>query len=101
MTTNTDIGRNDPCHCGSGKKYKKCHLEKDEQADRKVREKAALNAAKVAAEEAKKEGNAPHTPTAPNKQGGVPEKKGWIGKLTGNFFRSSTQRRTPSANKGG
>jgi len=20
-----DIGRNDPCHCGSGKKYKKCH----------------------------------------------------------------------------
>lgn len=23
------IGQNDPCHCGSGKKYKKCHLEKD------------------------------------------------------------------------
>ena len=23
------IGRNDPCHCGSGKKYKKCHLNKD------------------------------------------------------------------------
>lgn len=21
--------RNDPCHCGSGKKYKNCHLEKD------------------------------------------------------------------------
>ena len=20
------IGRNDPCPCGSGKKYKKCHL---------------------------------------------------------------------------
>lgn len=20
------IGRNDPCHCGSGKKYKHCHL---------------------------------------------------------------------------
>jgi hypothetical protein len=20
------LGRNDPCHCGSGKKYKKCHL---------------------------------------------------------------------------
>lgn len=19
------IGRNDPCHCGSGKKFKKCH----------------------------------------------------------------------------
>src|SRR5438445_2550110 len=22
-------GRNDPCHCGSGKKYKKCHLQQD------------------------------------------------------------------------
>ncbi|WP_443020078.1 SEC-C metal-binding domain-containing protein [Sphingobium sp. Cam5-1] len=20
------LGRNDPCYCGSGKKYKKCHL---------------------------------------------------------------------------
>lgn len=20
------IGRNDPCHCGSGKKYKNCHM---------------------------------------------------------------------------
>ena len=45
----SDIGRNDPCHCGSGKKYKKCHLEKDENANRKEREKAALNAAKVMA----------------------------------------------------
>jgi preprotein translocase subunit SecA len=27
-------GRNDPCHCGSGKKYKKCCLAKDEAADR-------------------------------------------------------------------
>jgi len=27
-------GRNDPCWCGSGKKYKKCHLETDEQQDR-------------------------------------------------------------------
>ena len=22
---NEKIGRNDPCYCGSGKKYKKCH----------------------------------------------------------------------------
>jgi hypothetical protein len=28
------IGRNDPCHCGSGKKYKKCCLPKDEEARR-------------------------------------------------------------------
>jgi SEC-C motif-containing protein len=30
-----NIGRNDPCHCGSGKKYKKCCLEKDEEARHK------------------------------------------------------------------
>lgn len=28
------IGRNDPCHCGSGKKYKKCCSELDEVAER-------------------------------------------------------------------
>jgi tetratricopeptide (TPR) repeat protein len=27
-----DTGRNDPCPCGSGKKYKKCHLAADEAA---------------------------------------------------------------------
>ncbi len=26
-----EISRNDPCWCGSGKKYKKCHLEQDER----------------------------------------------------------------------
>jgi hypothetical protein len=26
------LGRNDACHCGSGKKYKKCHLDADERA---------------------------------------------------------------------
>ncbi len=29
-----DLGRNDPCWCGSGKKYKQCHLRKDQQARR-------------------------------------------------------------------
>ncbi|MDQ2687473.1 MAG: SEC-C metal-binding domain-containing protein [Armatimonadota bacterium] len=28
------LGRNDPCWCGSDKKYKKCHLAQDEQARR-------------------------------------------------------------------
>jgi hypothetical protein len=27
------LGRNDPCWCGSGKKYKKCHLAADEAAE--------------------------------------------------------------------
>ncbi len=24
-----ELGRNDPCHCGSGKKYKHCHMKQD------------------------------------------------------------------------
>ncbi len=28
---NSKINRNDPCHCGSGTKYKKCCLKKDEE----------------------------------------------------------------------
>jgi hypothetical protein len=31
------IGRNDPCHCGSGKKYKKCCLEKDIEEAREAK----------------------------------------------------------------
>src|SRR5207249_234995 len=31
------VGRNDPCPCGSGKKYKKCCLEKDQAAERAQR----------------------------------------------------------------
>jgi hypothetical protein len=30
--TKMKIGRNDPCHCGSGQKYKRCCQEKDEAA---------------------------------------------------------------------
>ncbi len=26
-----DLGRNEPCWCGSGKKYKRCHLDEDRQ----------------------------------------------------------------------
>jgi hypothetical protein len=32
------IGRNDPCHCGSGKKYKKCHERSDETSGREANE---------------------------------------------------------------
>ena len=32
------VGRNDPCPCGSGKKYKKCRLRKDLEAERLKRE---------------------------------------------------------------
>jgi len=38
--TRHEIGRNDPCHCGSGRKYKQCCLAKDEAAERAARAKA-------------------------------------------------------------
>ncbi len=31
LATKKKIGRNDPCWCGSGNKYKKCHLREDRQ----------------------------------------------------------------------
>jgi tetratricopeptide (TPR) repeat protein len=31
--TKIKIGRNDPCHCGSGQKYKRCCLEQDQRTD--------------------------------------------------------------------
>ena|SRR5436190_24238612 len=34
-------GRNEPCHCGSGRKYKHCCLEKDDRAASAERAKAA------------------------------------------------------------
>lgn len=49
----TKLNRNDPCHCGSGKKYKVCHLRADEAAfSKELAEKnaAAAEAARLAAE---------------------------------------------------
>jgi hypothetical protein len=93
------LGRNEPCHCGSKKKYKKCHLEADEKSDRKEREKAALNSAKIAADQEKsdeKSGdkNPSHHPDT---------KSNWIGKMANKvgFFRGVTQRRTGPSSKGG
>jgi len=33
MTNTQKLGRNDLCHCSSGKKYKKCCLRKDEELE--------------------------------------------------------------------
>ena len=40
------LGRNDVCWCGSGKKYKKCHLPKD-SAEQREANYAALAAARA------------------------------------------------------
>ena len=42
-------GRNEPCRCGSGKKYKHCCLAKDEKKDAAARVKAAKAAEAPAA----------------------------------------------------
>ena len=45
----TKIGRNDPCPCGSGKKYKQCCLEKDQASEHEKFAHAAAAAAEAAA----------------------------------------------------
>jgi hypothetical protein len=52
-------GRNEPCHCGSGKKYKHCCLAKDEEADRARR---AEQAAAAPAPPPPEHEPAPHAP---------------------------------------
>lgn len=54
------VGRNDPCHCGSGKKYKKCHEAEDEakEAAELAAQKAKADAERAAAEAAEAEGDA-------------------------------------------
>lgn len=39
-----DLGRNDDCWCGSGRKYKRCHLDDDTQ---KLRRRHILNCGKT------------------------------------------------------
>ncbi len=85
------LGRNDPCHCGSGKKYKQCHLDKDEAAAREERAAAAAEALK----------NAPPE-EAPAETGGKAkaqdrmtfhEQKGSRGANTKGFQRASAVRK--------
>lgn len=33
VETSTKLGRNDPCHCGSGRKYKSCCMRKDQEEE--------------------------------------------------------------------
>ncbi len=48
-------GRNDPCHCGSGKKYKKCHEDKDAAAKHTILEKQWQEGEKAASKKAEEE----------------------------------------------
>lgn len=78
------LGRNEPCHCGSGRKYKQCCLEKDEAASRAARAKALEEAPLPAADAAP----IPHAPKHATHQ---PWKKSAMN--THGFQRVSTPRK--------
>jgi len=61
------LNRNEPCWCGSGKKYKKCHLPSDAANHRE-----AKITAQVAAQARRQAGIVPPT-TAAGKKGGRPK----------------------------
>lgn len=89
------LSRNDPCHCGSGKKYKQCHLDKDEAAAREARAKAAAAApesapapTESAPSSAAAKGARPKLPT------GQPWKRGGAASNTRGFQRTATTRKT-------
>jgi len=71
-------GRNDPCHCGSGKKYKKCHEDKDAAATHAVLEKkwsesekeAAKHAEEASKAAAQQTNNPSHKPVQQNQVSG-------------------------------
>ena len=85
------LGRNEPCHCGSGKKYKQCCLSKDEAAERSARAKAAEKAEKAAEKEE------PATEATPAKQPPRPPKHQTEQPWKGGFknTRSFQKVRTP------
>jgi hypothetical protein len=67
-------GRNDPCPCGSGRKYKQCCLDKDEAKAREARAKAAQAPDTTAATPAPTAGHA--APAAARQKTQQPWKKG-------------------------
>ncbi len=68
-----EVGRNDPCPCKSGKKYKKCCEAKDQTKEHNVLEKQWTQAEKEF-EKQKKEAEkaAAQNPAAPRKPGAPP-----------------------------
>jgi hypothetical protein len=69
-------GRNQPCHCGSGRKYKQCCLEKDEALDVAARAKLDKEAAKRTPEA---------TSTSPARAPKHPTQQPWKGTTSRGF----------------
>ena len=80
-------GRNEPCHCGSGKKYKQCCLEKDEAARRTKQ----ASGAQATGDSATAAAPAPKPGPTPKKQTQQP----WKGpRNTKGFQKLTTPRRS-------
>lgn len=48
---NTKLGRNEPCYCGSGKKFKKCCIDKPKPMSKELEEDLALGQQRIAEDE--------------------------------------------------
>jgi hypothetical protein len=93
MFPSNSLGRNEPCHCGSGKKYKQCCLSKDEAAERAARAKAAEKAEKAEKDEPAAEPTPTKQPPRPPKhQTDQPWKSGGL-KNTRSFQKVRTPRK--------
>jgi hypothetical protein len=85
-------GRNEPCRCGSGRKYKHCCLAKDEKKDAAARAKAAK--AEEAPATPPEEAPAPAAaPRAPKPKTDQPWKVGSSSSTRGFVPRSRTPRK--------
>ncbi|MFW5695968.1 MAG: SEC-C metal-binding domain-containing protein [Alkalispirochaeta sp.] len=84
------LGRNEPCHCGSGKKYKHCHYEEDRRAEAQALAEAA-EARKAAAQE---EESAEDEESSQDGTAGNPQKRDRGGSR---FMRDSTKGGAPGA----
>jgi len=93
-STDERPGRNDPCHCGSGRKYKQCHLDKDEATLRAARAKEAA-AASPPAGDAPTPAPTPAPSAAPKHATHQPWKKGGSTNTRG-FQRMSAPRKVGS-----
>lgn len=92
IVPNKPLGRNDPCHCGSGKKYKQCHLDKDEASAREARAAASAAAEKNApATEPAKDGDKPAAKS--HDKATFHEQRGRGGANTKGFQRASAIRK--------
>ena len=82
-------GRNEPCHCGSGRKYKHCCLEKDDKKAAAARVKAAKAAAEAPVQAADEAAS-----TTPKKAAKPPTAQPWKATTTRGFVpRSRTPRK--------